>query len=98
MSFKPPVMISQQAVMEQVNELKKQKQHLELMLEQAKYKQQTIEASIGENDQLREQVKLLMKESFELFAEEAKRRSTYYPDIHFKILTAALDKFTPKVR
>ena len=92
MSVKIPEVISQKDVVDQSHELLKQKEHLELVLEQTEHKLKSIETSLAENEHLKEQVKKLMLESTALFDTEKMRKAALYPDIYLKVLTSTLDQ------
>ena len=94
MSLKPPV-ITQDQLIEQVQHMDQQKQQLDHTLSLLQHKLQMIEKSLGENDQLKHKVQELMEVSLNLFQEEWKRRTEFYPEVRLKILEKTVDLLAP---
>ncbi len=81
--------IPQEAVVDQVKTLSKQKDELEVHAEVLERKLEAIQASISENDELRNQNAALMEQTLKLFEDEWGRRAQFYPDIRLEILTVS---------
>jgi regulator of replication initiation timing len=91
------VLITQEAVVDQVKQLETQKAEMEVELEQLEIKLRNIEASLAENEQLRVKNQELLDQTLQNAEEEWTRRSTHFPDIHRRILeSAATLVATPK--
>ena len=85
------VLITQEAVVDQVKQLETQKSE---MLEN---KLRNIEASLAENEQLRVKNQELLNQTLQNSEEEWNRQSTHFPDIYRKVLeSAAALVATPK--
>jgi hypothetical protein len=95
MSLKPPPLPTEQ-VAEQAHALQQQQAQLEQQRDVLENRLQSIESSLGENENLRKQVEVLMAESLSHSQEEWKRKSEYYPDIRLQILQKALELLAGK--
>jgi hypothetical protein len=83
------VLITQEAVVDQVKQLETQKNEMEVELQQLEIKLRGIEASLAENEQLRAKNQDLLNLTLQNFEEEWTRRASHFPDIHRRILETA---------
>ena len=91
------VLITQEAVVDQVKQLETQKAEMEVEFEQLENKLRNIEASLAENEQLRVKNQELLNQTLQNSEEEWNRQSTHFPDIYRKVLeSAAALVATPK--
>ena len=91
------VLITQEAVVDQVKQLETQKSEMEVELEVLENRLRGIEASLAENEQLRNKNLDLLNQTLQNFEEEWNRRTSHFPDIHRRILeSAAALVATPK--
>jgi hypothetical protein len=87
-----PVLITEEMVAEQAKLLATQKAELEITLDQLEIRLRSIEASLAENENLRNKNQEFLTRVLQNFEDEWNRRSDYFPDIHLRMLesTAAL--------
>lgn len=83
------VLITQEAVVDQVKLLETQKAEMEVELEQLENKLRSIEASLAENEQLRTKNQEMLNQTLQNFEEEWNRRPSHFPDIFLKTLESA---------
>ena len=95
MTFTAPV-LPQDKVIEQVKGLSQQRNQLKSQLAQLEAKLQSIESSLGENDQLKAKVHELLTASYKNYEEEWKRHFEYFPEIHLRAVNDMVAILKPK--
>jgi NADH:ubiquinone oxidoreductase subunit E len=94
MSLKPEL-VPQATVVEQVKVLTEQRHKYTVQVEQLEHRLKLIENSQAENGHLEDRVKALLADSLNLFGQEWKHRTEFYPDIYLASLEQSLLVIAP---
>lgn len=94
MSIKPQIIDSVQLA-EQTQKLQKQVYDLEHHVQLLEKRLESIQRSVGENEQLKQAVHKLLEESLQLTLAEWEKRKELYPEIRMGILMKAAEILVP---